>query len=94
MKKRLLALALGILLCFGSGTGVGEAQSNTLCFEDDLGRTVTVEQSPQRVVVLLGSAAHMWYLAGGLDSMVATASDAWTGFDIPLPEDVINLGST
>ena len=94
MKKRILALALGILLCFGSGAGVGEAQSNTLCFEDDLGRTVTVEESPQRVVVLIGSFAHMWYLAGGLDSMVATASDAWTGFDIPLSEDVINLGST
>ncbi|MDY4221677.1 MAG: ABC transporter substrate-binding protein [Candidatus Faecousia sp.] len=94
MKKRIVAFLLGMLLCFGSGTAVGEAQGKLLCFEDDLGRRVTVEQAPQRVAVLIGSFAHMWYLAGGLDTMVATASDAWTGFDIPLPDDVINLGST
>lgn len=94
MKKRLLAFILGMLLCFGSGTAAVEAENNPISFEDDLGRTVTVEEAPQRVVVLIGSFAHMWYLAGGLDSMVATASDAWTGFDIPLSEEVINLGST
>ena len=94
MRRRFLALALGMLLCFGSSTGAGKAESGPVCFEDDLGRTVTVEEAPRRVVVLIGSFAHMWYLAGGLDSMVATASDAWTGFDIPLSEEVINLGST
>ena len=94
MKKRILAFVLGMLLCFGSGTGVGEAESSLISFEDDLGRTVTLEEGPRRVVVLIGSFAHMWYLGGGLDSMVATASDAWTGFDIPMSEEVINLGST
>ena len=93
MKKRMLAFLLGLLLCFGSA-GHGQALSDPISFEDDLGRTVTLEETPRRVVVLIGSFAHMWYLAGGLDSMVATASDAWTGFDIPLSEDVINLGST
>lgn len=91
MKKRLLAFLLAALLCLGPASGAEEAQ--TVCFEDDLGRTVTVE-SADRVVVLIGSFAHMWYLAGGLDSMVAAASDTWTGFDIPLSDDVINLGST
>ena len=49
---------------------------------------------PERVVVLIGSFAHIWYLAGGLDSLVAAASDTWTSFDIPLDEAVINLGAT
>ena len=65
MKKRIIAFVLGMLLCFGSGTGVGKAERGPVCFEDDLGRTVTVEEAPQRVVVLIGSFAHMWYLAGG-----------------------------
>ncbi|MGM9604595.1 MAG: ABC transporter substrate-binding protein [Faecousia sp.] len=93
MKKRMISLLLAILLCFGNGAGAGEAESIGVCFEDDLGRAVTVERA-DRVVVLIGSFAHMWYLAGGLDSMVAAASDTWTGFDIPLSDDVINLGST
>ena len=93
MKKRILALLLSLLLGFGSA-GHGQAQSAPISFEDDLGRTVTLEQAPRRVVVLIGSFAHLWYLAGGLESMVATASDAWTSFDIPMSEEIINLGST
>ena len=92
MTKRFLALLLGLLLCFGSAAP-GFAETSAVTFEDDLGRTVTVER-PERVAVLIGSFAHIWYLAGGLDSLVAAASDTWTGFDIPLDEAVINLGST
>lgn len=86
--RKVVAMLLAVLLCLGPGS-----KAEGVSFEDDLGRTVTVED-PQRVAVLIGSFAQMWYLAGGLDTMVATASDAWTGFDIPLGEDVINLGST
>ena len=86
--RKVVAMLLAVLLCLGPGS-----KAEGVFFEDDLGRTVTVED-PQRVAVLIGSFAQMWYLAGGLDTMVATASDAWTGFDIPLSEDVINLGST
>lgn len=93
MKKRILSFLLALLLCLGPASGAEEAEGAPVCFEDDLGRTVTVE-SADRVAVLIGSFAHMWYLAGGLDSMVAAASDTWTGFDIPLGDDVINLGST
>lgn len=93
MIKRILAFMLGLLLCFGNGTAPGFAESTAVTFEDDLERTVTVDR-PERVAVLIGSFAHLWYLAGGLDSMVAAASDTWTGFDIPLGEEVINLGST
>lgn len=92
MTKRFLALLLGLLLCFGSAAP-GFAENTAVTFEDDLGRTVTVER-PERVAVLIGSFAHIWYLAGGLDSLVAAASDTWTGFDIPLDEAVLNLGST
>ena len=92
MTKRFLALLLGLLLCFGTAAP-GFAETSAVTFEDDLGRTVTVDR-PERVVVLIGSFAHIWYLAGGLDSLVAAASDTWTSFDIPLDEAVINLGAT
>lgn len=91
MKRRIFALFLAFALCLGPGARGAEAGSVT--FEDDLGRTVTVEE-PKRVAALIGSFAHMWYLAGGLDSLAAAASDTWTSFDIPLGEEVINLGST
>lgn len=93
MKRKMISLLLALLMCLVPVAGAAEMENAPVCFEDDLGRTVTVE-SADRVVVLIGSFAHMWYLAGGLDSLVATASDTWTGFDIPLGEDVIDLGST
>lgn len=89
MKRRIFALFLAFALCLGPGARGAGAVSVT----DDLGRTVTVEE-PKRVAALIGSFAHMWYLAGGLDSLAAAASDTWTSFDIPLGEEVINLGST
>lgn len=60
---------------------------------DDLGRQVTVD-SPRRVACLIGSFADIWYLAGGVEQIVATASDTWRYFDLPLGEDVVNLGAT
>lgn len=69
-----------------------EAQWFNVTFTDDLGRELTVER-PQKAAVLIGSFADIWCSAGGKDSMVATASDAWTEFDLGLPEDVVNLGS-
>lgn len=71
-----------------------EAASGTaLTFTDALDREVTVPVEPQRVAVLLGSYADVWCLAGGQDSLVAAASDAWTDFDLNLGDDVANLGS-
>ena len=93
MIKRMIALLLALVLCFGNGAAPGFAETTAVTFEDDLERTVTVDR-PERVAVLIGSFAHIWYLAGGLDCLVAAASDTWTGFDIPLGEEVINLGST
>ena len=70
-----------------------ETAATTLTFTDDLDREVTVPATPERVAVLLGSYADVWCLAGGQDSLVAAASDAWTDFDLNLGEDVANLGS-
>lgn len=70
-----------------------ETAATTLTFTDDLDREVTVPVQPRRVAVLLGSYADVWCLAGGADSLVAAADDAWEDFDLPLGEDVANLGS-
>lgn len=103
MKKIYLALALCLLLAgcapsaapgTSSGNSSGEStqqENQAVTFTDDLGRQVTVE-NPQRVAVLIGSYADIWCLAGGKDTLVAAANDAWTSFDLGLGEDVANLG--
>ena len=103
MKKIYLALALCLLLAGCApvlppvpppGDSSGEStqqETQAVTFTDDLGRQVTVE-NPQRVAVLIGSYADIWCLAGGKDTLVAAANDAWTSFDLGLGEDVANLG--
>lgn len=91
MGKRILGLAL-ILMMLLSGTAL--ASESGVTFTDDLGREVAVAERPERVACLIGSFADIWYLAGGVDQIVATAADTWTYFDLPLREDVVNLGAT
>lgn len=69
------------------------ASGTEVRFTDDLGREVTVD-NPQRVICLTASYADIWCIAGGADSIVATTNATWTYFDLPLKEDVINLGSS
>ena len=73
-----------------SSASSSAAQAYT--FTDDLGRTVTVEQ-PERVAALIGSFADVWCLAGGRDTLVAAANDAWTSFDLGLNDTVADLGA-
>lgn len=69
------------------------ADSGAACtFTDDLGREVTLEAAPRRVAALTGSYADIWCTAGGRDTLVASASDAWTDFDLSLGEEVANIG--
>ena len=69
------------------------ADSGAACtFTDDLGREVTLEAAPRRVAALTGSYADIWCTAGGRDTLVASASDAWTDFDLGLGEEVANIG--
>ena len=100
MLKRILSGMLAFSLLFLAGCqpseeGTQEEVSATtaVTFTDDLGREVTVSD-PQRVACLIGSFADIWYLAGGVETIVATADDTWRYFDLPLSEDVVSLGGT
>lgn len=99
----LAALLLGLSACTSQPMGENSAPAGTaesavtvtdtqVTFADDLGRTVTAPREPKRVAALIGSFADVWQLAGG--TLVATANDAWTQFDLDLSEDVVNLGTT
>lgn len=99
MKKLTCVIMLCCLLLL---TGCGgrtdtlaplETDSETaVTFTDDLGRQVTIDR-PERVVCLIGSFADIWYLAGGVEQIVATTNATWTYFDLPLREDIVNLGA-
>lgn len=100
MKKTVcLLLVLCLLLlpaCSGAPAATeppGTTSQTAVTFTDDLGRQVTVDR-PQRVACLIGSYADIWYLAGGVEQIVATTNATWTYFDLPLREDVVNLGAT
>ena len=76
-----------------SAAATAPADSGAACtFTDDLGREVTLEAAPRRVAALTGSYADIWCTAGGRDTLVASASDAWTDFDLGLGEEVTNIG--
>ena len=106
--RRLFAALLTALLLAGCATvttverttpgtapqpATAETAATPLTVTDALGRQVTLPLQPRRVAVLLGSYADVWCLAGGADSLVAAADDAWEDFDLPLGEAVANLGS-
>lgn len=107
MKRKILYLLLAVLCLSGCGspqTTVSESSKESIeenkeegrvtkevTFTDALGRRVTVDHH-KRVAALLGSYAEIWHLAGG--EVIASADDAWEDFQLPLPEDAINLGMT
>ena len=100
--KKWLMLSMSILLMSFMISGCSssqvdsdqmESESTQITFVDDLGRTVTVNR-PQRVATLISSFADIWYLAGGVNQIVATTNATWTYLDLPLREDVVNLGAT
>lgn len=94
MKRKIVCLLLTAVLCLAAiPASAQDALPEPVRFEDSLGRQVEVCQ-PQRVAALIGSFAHIWHLAGGTEQLVAAANDTWTSFDIPLNDDVRNLGST
>ena len=67
------------------------APEEAVTFSDALGRELSVPP-PRRVAALIGSFADVWTLAGGGDTLVAAAGDAWTSFDLEL-EGVSDLGA-
>lgn len=99
MKKLTCVIMLCcLLLLTGCGSRTDtlpslETDSETaVTFTDDLGRQVAIDR-PERVVCLIGSFADIWYLAGGVEQIVATTNATWTYFDLPLREDIVNLGA-
>lgn len=93
--RRLIAIVLLCLILVGCGSEPAEKElpeEDAVTFTDDLGREVSLV-CPNRVAALIGSFADVWCLAGGHDSLVATAHDAWTSFDLDLGETVADLGA-
>ena len=99
--KKILKTAAALLLCalFAAGCGGGRESGppptdgrQPITVTDDLAREVTLAGTPAHVVVLTGSFAETWLLAGG--EMAATVADAWDDFDLALGEDTVNLGSS
>lgn len=95
MIRRIFALLVFCLMlsACGQASSTPSVSGEEICFSDDLGREVTVE-NPQRVVCMTASFADIWCLAGGADTIVATTSSTWKYFDLPLKEDVVDLGDS
>ena len=96
MKRLCLLLALLLLLSACGEKPPKEnpppASGGTIAFTDDLGQALEMEP-PRRVAAMIGSFADIWCLAGGRDTLVAAAGDAWTSFDLGLREDAADLGA-
>ena len=90
MRKLILMITAAALLL--ACPAVCLAAGDEPVFTDDLGQEVTAA-APQRVAALTGSFADIWCLAGGHDSLVATAHDTWTSFDLDLDSTVADLGA-
>ena len=103
MKQRIfITLLLLVLLLASCGQAAQpHAQSEPaatpsevekIAFTDALGQDFFIDP-PQRAVVMIGSFADVWVLAGGEDVLAATANDAWESYALDLPEDTVNIGS-
>ena len=58
-----------VLLLLSAACGSPEPESSgAMTFTDDLGRSVSIEKTPERVAVLIGSFADVWCLAGVMGS--------------------------
>lgn len=90
MKRAVILFSILSLLLCACAPGGGESEG--ICtFTDDLGREVTLRETPRRVACLLGSFADVWYLAGG--TVIAAPDDAWEDFHLPMGDDAVVLGS-
>ena len=90
---RAIAMLLSLVITLGLLSGCGSEQTaagdNAIQFTDALGRTVSIEKTPERVAALISSFADVWVLSGG--TVCATVEDAWDDFGLDLP-DAVNIG--
>lgn len=75
-----------------SQPAASSSEEGKITFTDALGQEFSIDP-PQRAAVMIGSFADVWVLAGGEDTMVATANDAWESYGLELGEAIINIGS-
>ena len=68
------------------------SEERKIAFTDALGQAFSMDR-PQRAVVMIGSFADVWVLAGGEDTLAATANDAWESYGLELGEETVNIGS-
>ena len=109
MKRHILSsiLLLPLLLsaCGGPAAPPAESQpgdgsrpadvsskAGKITFTDALGQEFSIDP-PRRAVVMIGSFADVWVLAGGEDVLAATANDAWESYGLDLGEETANIGS-
>ena len=107
MKRRIFSiiLLLALLLttacqpmhtqtvtAYHSQSGAADAEPGKITFTDALGQEFSISQ-PRRAAVMIGSFADVWVLAGGEDTLAATANDAWESYGLELGEGTVNIGS-
>lgn len=104
MKRRIFSVLLLFTLLATSACGGpaeppaqsepadASSEAGKIAFTDALGQEFSIDP-PQRAVVMIGSFADVWVLAGGEDTLVATANDAWESYGLELGEKVVNIGS-
>ena len=68
------------------------SEAGKIAFTDALGQEFSIDP-PRRAVVMIGSFADVWVLAGGEDVLAATANDAWESYGLDLGEETANIGS-
>ena len=106
MLKKTLALALACVMALslaacgaqpsGPAAASGAAQQAgtfPYTFTDSTGRSITLQQRPQKVAVLLSSHVEVWQLAGGTVSVTVgeAVKRGFAGEDTPLVDDGAGL---
>lgn len=104
MRRRAWGVLLAVLLLASACGGTPPAAQTSpppetappageelVSFTDDLGRAFSLPR-PRRVAALIGSFADIWCLAGGEDTLAATANDAWESYGLQL-ESTASIGS-
>ena len=69
-----------------------DSELGKISFTDALDQKFSIDP-PQRVAVMIGSFADVWVLAGGGNTLAATANDAWESYGLDLGASVANIGS-